>query len=252
MAFSIESQLPSNPASARSTQKSGRFLKIAQYSAQEEEGVGEKNRPENSIFIPNLNIPENGWPSSPNDKTFDAKMENDLRSEAFNEWLFAKLEAERYTKQQQLEQIEKQKEECEIRRQNSKRKLKEWFQKKREAEIRVKMQQKEKNEMQPQMMNNNVEKDKEKCFNAWLMKKIEKEKSTLKKISKTAKQEEMNEQRRKVKARIEYEKWLRSASSKPKPVPLNQGPLSLRGTISPIYINPIPWVSCDENLTRST
>ncbi|SPP86019.1 coiled-coil domain-containing protein 34 [Drosophila guanche] len=39
-----------------------------------------------------------------------------------------------------------------------------------------------------------------------------------------------------------FEKWMQNVSQRPKPVPLNQGLASLRGTISELYINPNEWV----------
>lgn len=42
-----------------------------------------------------------------------------------------------------------------------------------------------------------------------------------------------------------YEKWIRSSSSKPKPVPFGKGLESLRGSTTKIYVNPIPWESID-------
>lgn len=38
-----------------------------------------------------------------------------------------------------------------------------------------------------------------------------------------------------------YDKWIRSASSKAKPVPCGQGLESLRGSTTKIFINPEPW-----------
>lgn len=44
-----------------------------------------------------------------------------------------------------------------------------------------------------------------------------------------------------------YKEWLKSSKNKPRPVPLNQGPHTLRGTVSKIFVNPQPWKSpCDE------
>ncbi|BFF93533.1 coiled-coil domain-containing protein 34 [Drosophila madeirensis] len=39
-----------------------------------------------------------------------------------------------------------------------------------------------------------------------------------------------------------FEKWMQNVSQRPKPVPLNQGLASLRGTVSELYINPNEWV----------
>ncbi|XP_030380561.1 inner centromere protein A [Scaptodrosophila lebanonensis] len=51
------------------------------------------------------------------------------------------------------------------------------------------------------------------------------------------------EQMRKRKSEMAWENWMKSVQTRPKPVPLNQGLDTLRGTVSNIYINPIEWVS---------
>lgn len=55
-------------------------------------------------------------------------------------------------------------------------------------------------------------------------------------------QEELKQERQYV-SKLFYDDWLKSSSSKPKPVPLNQGIDSLRGSISKMFINPVPWKS---------
>lgn len=42
-----------------------------------------------------------------------------------------------------------------------------------------------------------------------------------------------------------YDKWIRTASSKAKPVPPNKGLASLKGSTTNIYINPEPWKFLD-------
>lgn len=42
-------------------------------------------------------------------------------------------------------------------------------------------------------------------------------------------------------SKISYAKWARSASSKAKPVPLNRGLETLRGSTTKTFINPEPW-----------
>lgn len=51
---------------------------------------------------------------------------------------------------------------------------------------------------------------------------------------------ELEEQRRKAAAEA-WDKWLADAAKKPKPVPLNRGIFTLRGTISDIFVNPNEW-----------
>ncbi|KAH8356818.1 hypothetical protein KR200_006223 [Drosophila serrata] len=50
------------------------------------------------------------------------------------------------------------------------------------------------------------------------------------------------QERRKELAELAWQRWMSNVDEKPKPVPLNQGMDSLRGSISPMYINPRSWV----------
>jgi len=52
----------------------------------------------------------------------------------------------------------------------------------------------------------------------------------------------LEEKRRKRLAQVAWEKWMSNVDAKPKPVPLNQGLDSLRGTVSQLYVNPTPWM----------
>ncbi|XP_017841710.1 clumping factor B [Drosophila busckii] len=54
---------------------------------------------------------------------------------------------------------------------------------------------------------------------------------------------QQEEQQRKQKSQGAWQNWMKSVGNRPKPVPLNQGFDSLRGTVSNIYINPVQWVS---------
>ncbi|XP_064553892.1 histone-lysine N-methyltransferase, H3 lysine-79 specific [Drosophila montana] len=54
---------------------------------------------------------------------------------------------------------------------------------------------------------------------------------------------EQLEKQRKQKSEGAWQNWMKSVGNRPKPVPLNQGFDTLRGTISNIYVNPVQWVS---------
>ncbi|KAH8378490.1 hypothetical protein KR093_011659 [Drosophila rubida] len=62
---------------------------------------------------------------------------------------------------------------------------------------------------------------------------------------------EQVEQQRKQKSEGAWQNWMKSVNKRAKPVPLNQGFDTLRGTISNIYVNPNQWVSnIDPNDSR--
>lgn len=51
------------------------------------------------------------------------------------------------------------------------------------------------------------------------------------------------EEERKQRSQGAWKNWMKQVDKRAKPVPLNQGFDTLRGTISNIYINPVQWVS---------
>ncbi|XP_017048897.1 uncharacterized protein LOC108093389 [Drosophila ficusphila] len=52
----------------------------------------------------------------------------------------------------------------------------------------------------------------------------------------------LDEERRRRLAQAAWENWMSTVDAKPRPVPLNQGMDSLRGTVSKLYVNPTPWI----------
>lgn len=71
-------------------------------------------------------------------------------------------------------------------------------------------------------------------------KRLELERQRKIKREEAEKQEKIAEERRKMSLQA-WEKWNIDAHKKPKPVPLNRGFDSLRGTISDIFVNPNEW-----------
>ncbi|XP_013105493.2 trichohyalin-like [Stomoxys calcitrans] len=59
---------------------------------------------------------------------------------------------------------------------------------------------------------------------------------------------ELEEERRRCAVEA-WEKWLAEAAKKPKPVPLNRGLSTLRGTVSDIFVNPNEWKSVLPNVS---
>lgn len=43
-----------------------------------------------------------------------------------------------------------------------------------------------------------------------------------------------------------YDKWKHSSNGKPKPVRMNRGLESLRGSTTKIFLNPVPWETSDD------
>ncbi|XP_068633619.1 capping protein inhibiting regulator of actin dynamics-like [Battus philenor] len=98
--------------------------------------------------------------------------------------------------------------------------------------------------------NENVEREKEKRerdkrekMTEWYRKKEEEMKAMKTREERRAARAAIEEQRKRTDGERAYRDWLRTSKNKPLPVPLNQGELSMRGSVSQMYINPIPWKS---------
>ncbi|XP_034472409.1 coiled-coil domain-containing protein 34 [Drosophila innubila] len=76
---------------------------------------------------------------------------------------------------------------------------------------------------------------------SWWHKKQEQQQRQRLERQRHMQKKERESQRRKKLASMAWQKWMSNVYDKPKPVPMNQGIDSLRGTVSQIYINPVPW-----------
>lgn len=120
------------------------------------------------------------------------------------------------------------------------RKLQEWFERKeKEAADRLEQLRLQQQEEVPKPTDPN---ESMRNYNAWLEKKSCYEKALRQREREEAEQRAQLEEVRRQQAAEQFEIWLESAPQRPKPVPLNKGIYSLRGTISNLYVNPQPWV----------
>ncbi|XP_022814038.1 zinc finger CCCH domain-containing protein 13-like [Spodoptera litura] len=88
---------------------------------------------------------------------------------------------------------------------------------------------------------NKRERDKEEKLAEWIRRKEEEVKAMKTREERRAARAAIEDERRRANSERAYRDWLRTSKNKPLPVPLNQGELSMRGTVSQMYINPIPW-----------
>ncbi|XP_055538313.1 uncharacterized protein LOC129725908 isoform X2 [Wyeomyia smithii] len=168
-------------------------------------------------------------------------------SKAFDKWLKAKMEKEQIRKRHEEA---KRKLEEERRKRESEEKLKKWMERK-EQEKQKKQKAQEKRKQKKETEQNVTRKwassgESITNFNVWLSRvKQQEEQSKLRHLAKQRMEEEFKHQRQDL-SRMFYDEWLKSAKDKPKPVPLNRGTESLRGTISKIFVNPNPWQTTAE------
>ncbi|XP_023934760.2 coiled-coil domain-containing protein 34-like [Bicyclus anynana] len=165
------------------------------------------------------------------------------RQEAFEQWL-ARKEHEKREKQR----LEKEKQQAVASASSEQREeaFRKWLEQKRSQSERRKateiMRQYRTNERLA-LDHKKKQMEKEEKLAEWIKKKEEDMKSMKSKAERTAARAAIEEQRRRVQGERAYRDWLRTSKNKPLPVPLNQGELSMRGSVSQMYINPVPWKS---------
>lgn len=173
----------------------------------------------------------------------DRAMNEQKKREAFKQWM-AKKEQERKEKirreklrQQPAKVISEEEREESYRR---------WLEQKRIQSERRKAEM----SVQQYRLNENIERERAKRENAkeeklteWVRKKEEEMKKMKTREERAAARAAIENEKRRVNGQKAYRDWLRTSKNKPLPVPLNQGELSMRGTVSDMYINPVPWKS---------
>ncbi|XP_055617875.1 coiled-coil domain-containing protein 34-like [Toxorhynchites rutilus septentrionalis] len=192
--------------------------------------------------------------SVPLKMTYTSKGSN---SQAFEEWLKSKNETDRKRiereKKRKSHEEARRKIEDERRKQENEQKFKQWMQRKKEEEEQRKNKQppfdrKETEEEKPKRWIPTEESVSN--FEVWLS-RVEEKKRQAQLREQTKQRMDTNvKQKRQDLSAMAYDEWLKSSVSKPKPVPLNRGTESLRGTISKLYINPVPWKGNDEKSTN--
>ncbi|XP_047991675.1 vicilin-like seed storage protein At2g18540 [Leguminivora glycinivorella] len=121
-----------------------------------------------------------------------------------------------------------------------------WLERKRTQTERRKAQEivhKFKNAERQAEERNMRERAKEEKLAEWIRRKEEDMKLMKTREERRAARLAIEEKRKRAEGERAYRDWLRTSRNKPLPVPLNQGELSMRGSVSKMYINPIPWQS---------
>ncbi|XP_053676267.1 coiled-coil domain-containing protein 34-like [Anopheles nili] len=186
------------------------------------------------------------YESEPRNDIISVKIQTKKREsdpEAYLKWLKAKNEEVRKIRQKTdltKQECEKQKQlEEEMRKEMSKEKIKQWMDRKKKENDKNKT--KSPDEREQSISSEYFQCSTDSNFKSWLsrVKKREEEKKNQESAAKQMEDKERDE-KKKLSQEV-YRRWLKTAHNKPKPVPLNQGLNSLRGTVSKIFINPEPW-----------
>ena len=148
-------------------------------------------------------------------------------------------------KRKELE-LKKAQEENELKQKLSQQKVNEWL-------VKKASETNSKKTMTKKSCSKKGDKDKEqkkkivrtedslKNHNLWLEKKKAEEKAKKRMVLEQKAIDEEFERHRRELAGVYYVRWIKTADKKSKPVPLNRGMESLKGSVSSPYINPIPW-----------
>ncbi|KAG6440677.1 DNA ligase 1-like [Manduca sexta] len=163
------------------------------------------------------------------------------KQEAFKQWIARKEQEKR--EKARLEKMKRQTAPTTTAEQREES-YRRWLERKRMQSERRKaeeiMKQYRMNEKAEQERNKRG-REKEEKLSGWAKKKEEELKAMKLREERKAARAMMEEERKRANGERAYRDWLRTSKNKPLPVPLNQGELSMRGSVSQMYINPIPW-----------
>ncbi|XP_075977504.1 uncharacterized protein LOC142977488 [Anticarsia gemmatalis] len=179
--------------------------------------------------------------------TTTAKLERERnekkKQEAFKQWVARKDQEKR-----EKARLEKMKRQVVATTSQEKREesYRRWLERKRSQTERQRadeiMRQYRNNE-EIERQRNQREREKEEKLAEWIRKKEEDMKVMKTREERKAARAAIDNERRRANGERAYRDWLRTSKNKPLPVPLNQGELSMRGSVSQMYINPVPWQS---------
>ncbi|XP_032517505.2 uncharacterized protein LOC116770228 [Danaus plexippus] len=179
--------------------------------------------------------------------TTTAKEERDRnekkKQEAFKQWLARKEQEKR--EKARLEKMKRQVVPTTSPRQREES-FRKWLERKRIQSERRKADEIMKKYHHTERIEQERKKrqqEKEEKLAEWIRKKEEEIKLMKSKSERSAARRAIEDERRRVQGEQAYRDWLRTSRNKPLPVPLNQGELSMRGSVSQMYVNPIPWQS---------
>lgn len=173
------------------------------------------------------------------------------RREAYDNWLKAVNEREKEKKRIQKERIETERkmrlEKEEYKKLKNDEKVKAWNERKRREAERKICRLNDMRQVTEKRVNEKPKEFKKAIrYEDWVAKKNEEykalkaqqevEKRKIKEFTKT----------RETVSDVVFKKWLKNSKNAPKPVPLNRGLESLRGSTTKLYVNPNPWKSLEQ------
>ncbi|KAL5278356.1 hypothetical protein ACFFRR_003151 [Megaselia abdita] len=241
----------SNPSSRRQTPRT--FLKTVKYVSSaayiekavdgEDECEGQISNTTSSEVVPNLDLTSNeSYPSTDNDMWYGKACEISkmiTKPDAFQAWLSAKKKSQFYELMRKKAMEEEQEKSKAEKKKISEEKYQEWLKRKSSTTVPSKKKSPKGSSSPPTQIKSQEEIDRN--FENWLLKKANYDKNLKEQLREQLEQKKiLEETKKKISDKI-YEKWLENAPYKPKPVPMNKGMLSLKGSTTEIFKNPEPW-----------
>lgn len=169
---------------------------------------------------------------------------------AYETWYASKQRLRQQELQRQKEEREMEMEKHELRKQLSKLCYEQWLRNKSQQAEQRRMDEhlqqaalQAANSManQNKTVRNVPQAEIRQVVQSWWIKKQEQQKRQRLEMQRHQLKKKREEQRRKQLAEKAWQKWMTNVYGKPKPVPMNQGMDSLRGSVSAMYVNPLPW-----------
>lgn len=174
-------------------------------------------------------------------------------NEAYDNWLSGKRRQLQYRAQEARKQRELQQETNALRRQLNEQRVREWCAQKRKQQTlnsssseNVKCRPRPTEKIQP---HGQLDKLALRRLEEWELNKMRQAQRRREVQQLEARQKQQEQLQRKEQASRAWQHWIKGVAQRPKPVPLNQGIQTLRGTISELYINPNQWQRIDESVT---
>ncbi|EDW76390.1 uncharacterized protein Dwil_GK14686 [Drosophila willistoni] len=196
-----------------------------------------------SIQVPSLALQSEGTSVSyQHHYCMDQLKLNRPAGEAYDNWLSAKRRQVQYKQQAARDWKEQQKQNTALRQQLSEQRYREWCKRKTEQSRRRQTQSERNNGhiITPQRTDTDAN---VRYLHAWELQKLKQAEQRRQQQEMLALRREKEKFQRKQKSEQAFQQWMKNVHQRPKPVPLNQGLKTLRGTISHIYINPNEWVN---------
>ncbi|KAH8421150.1 hypothetical protein KR009_003822 [Drosophila setifemur] len=223
-------------------------------------GVALQPSDSRSNIVPSLSLASVTSETSTFFKTLEENRERRGQA-AYEEWKARKEEQKQQKRLAAKMELEKRKAESAVRQQLSQERFQEWCLHK---DVKQQKQQKQLNKkstitntsnqqstsnsgsgfVTPSGYSGKLEPEvARKRLKDWERVKTEQQQRERERIRKEEENKQKMECERKTRSQGAWKNWIKQADKRAKPVPLNQGFDTLRGTIANIYINPVQWVS---------